>query len=144
MRPKVRTPTRAPADFENLGKAFEGLAGALHEGQRPEREDLEEACRTAHDLWPVRGGGRAAEEQDYEAARQECHRQIAAACEGDMRACMALERACHHVGMALRWKGRGLEAGGGPRGSAAARPWEAAHDCRASIRRLDHKYARYA
>ena len=143
MRPNVRSPTRSPDDFENLGKAFEGIAGALHDGHPMDRDDIDLALKVAHELWPVRGGGRNPTEEDFEAARHACHDLLPLAAGGDMRACMALEKAGHHVGLALRWKSRSLESATPP-GADAAKPWDAAHDSRAGIRRLDVKYARYA
>lgn len=140
MRP-TRKPSRSPDDFENLCKAFEGIAGALHEGHPLVKEDVEEACRLAHDLWPVRPAGKDWEATRFEDARHECLARLAAAADGDMHACIDLEKACHHVGMALHQKGRGLEP---PGGAAAAKPWDGARDTRTAIKRLDKKYARYA
>lgn len=133
---------RSPDDFENLGKAFEGLAGALHEGHAVERDDVEAACALAHELWHVRGGGRDPYEEDFEASRLECREALPKAVEGDYKAWAQLTKACHHMGVALRWKSRNLVAP--PRGSAAAKPWPAALETRAGIRDLDGKYARYA
>jgi hypothetical protein len=132
---------RSEADFENLGKAFEGLAGALHEGYPIEPEDLDAACHLAHELWVVRGGGHEPHEKDFESARLACRTYIPLALQGDLKAWTLLQKACHHIGLALRWKSRNVAS---PRGSAAAHPWQAAGDIRAGIKRLDHKYARYA
>lgn len=142
MRP-YRATLRSSADFENLGKAFEGLAGALHEGHPIEKPDLHEACRVAHELWPVRGGGRDRIEQEYEEARMQARTWIPLATAGDLKAWADLEKACRSIGAALRWKARALPPPP-PRGSAAARPWPHANEARAAIRRLDARYARYA
>jgi hypothetical protein len=135
---------RSPDDFDNLAKAFEGMAGALHAGHPIEWEDVRHACALAHTLWPVRAGGRDWVETQFEDGRHECLAMLPAAAEGDIRACMGLEKACHHIGMALHTKGRRLAHEGPRGGAAAAKPWEAAHDTRAAIRHLDQKYARWA
>jgi len=132
-------PVRTPDDFDHLGKAFEGLAGALHEGRAVEREDLEEACKVAHELWPARTDARDLHEAEFEAARQEC-RAAAPQLAADRRAWLHVERACHHLGLALRWKGRHMSADERRLGA----DWAAAPEARAGIHRLDRKYARYA
>jgi hypothetical protein len=138
MRP-IRKTSRSPEDFENLGKAFEGLAGYLHEGHPLEAADVAEACRLAHELWPVRGGGRDWNATTFEEARHACLANLEAAAGGDMHACIELERACHAVGMALRERSRAAEPTG-----TAAKPWGAAQESRTAIRHLDQRYARYA
>lgn len=136
MRPTRKT-SRSREDFDNLGKAFEGLAGYLHEGHPLAAEDVAKACSLAHTLWPVRAGGRDWNATRFEEARHACLANLEAAAGGDMHACIELEKAAHAAGLALRERGRSADDG-------TDKPWDAAHDTRTAIRHLDQRYARYA
>jgi hypothetical protein len=131
-RPSTRTPNRE--DYLNLSKAFEGLAGALHDGHPIDRADLDAAVEVAHNLWPIKGGGRTTQEQGFEYARLECRTCIPLAVEGDMQAWAQLQKACHEMGQALQWRARAYKGEEAAEGAADAD----------LIRKLDRKYARYA
>jgi hypothetical protein len=124
-------PADAHDELLHLAKAFDGIAGALHEGVVVPRNDLDAAARTAHALW--RAEGVAPQAQEFEMYRVALLENAAGAARGDQRVMSMVERAARRLAKGLR-----------ERASAAGRSLRAHPDLDPAIAALDQRYARFA
>jgi hypothetical protein len=115
----------------HLAKAFDGIAGALHEGHVVPRTDLDAAVKAAHALW--RAEGVAPQAQEFEMYRVAVLENAAGAARGDQRIMSLVERATARLA-------RGLRA----RADAAGRTLKAHPELDPMIDALDKRYARFA
>jgi hypothetical protein len=124
-----------PADQHDellhLAQAFDGIAGALHEGQVVPRADLDSAVKVAHALW--RAEGHAPEAQEFEMWRVALMENAAGAARGDQRVMSLVGRAAHRLAKSLR-----------SRADAAGRVLKAHPELDPQIEALDRRYARWA
>jgi hypothetical protein len=124
-----------PADQHDellhLAQAFDGIAGALHEGHVVPRADLDSAVKVAHSLWRAEGVAPAA--IDFEMWRVALMENAAGAARGDQRTMSLVGRAAHRLAKSLR-----------ARADIAGRTLKAHPDLDPAIDILDKRYARWA
>ena len=85
-------------DAERLAHVFEGIAGSIKQGSRPNQADVESALRLAGQVWP-----NATADRSFRVASDHLLRTSAAAEQGDPRAEAECEAAAHRVATLLHW-----------------------------------------
>lgn len=128
MAPK---PSDQHDELLHLAQAFDGIAGALHDGHVVPRSDLDAAVKVAHSLW--RAEGTAPSAIEFEMWRVALLENAAGAARGDQRTMSLVGRAAHRLAKSLR-----------ARAEAAGRTLKAHPDLDPAIEALDQRYARWA